>query len=316
MSRWIPFLGALAVGFLMAGVAGASVELSRYRVILDRKPFGSETPPASAATPGSGGGGSGPVVEPFIKFLKISAFVRDDFSPLIRVGLVETRSNQSYLLAEGESADGLTLVRADFEGERVLISKEREAYWLTMDGTYTLEREEALRPVAVEPEAEPAPEEVGEAEPGQNETVPPSAPVVDLPRAAPAEPTPGPEMGAVRSPSAPPRRTLTERRRMIEDIRRRRAELARSRMAPAEEEDDSAPPSVRPATPSIPTPIAEPKPGDVQPQPDAADMERLLQEYQLQAIREGREPLPIPLDPEIDAQLVNEGFLPPVEEGE
>jgi hypothetical protein len=42
-------------------------------------------------------------------------------------------------------------------------------------------------------------------------------------------------------------------------------------------------------------------------------MEHQLQEYQMQAIREGREPLPIPLTPEIDQQLVNEGVLPPAE---
>jgi hypothetical protein len=50
------------------------------------------------------------------------------------------------------------------------------------------------------------------------------------------------------------------------------------------------------------------------PELTGAVLERHLQEYNLQAIREGMPPLPIPLTPEQDAQLVAEGVLPPVEE--
>jgi hypothetical protein len=42
-------------------------------------------------------------------------------------------------------------------------------------------------------------------------------------------------------------------------------------------------------------------------------LEKHLQEYNMQAIREGAPPLPIPLTPEQDAQLVEEGILPPAE---
>lgn len=42
-------------------------------------------------------------------------------------------------------------------------------------------------------------------------------------------------------------------------------------------------------------------------------LEKHLQEYNLQAIRSGAPALPIPLTPEQDAQLVQEGILPPVE---
>ncbi len=41
------------------------------------------------------------------------------------------------------------------------------------------------------------------------------------------------------------------------------------------------------------------------------DVERRLQEYQMQLIREGKTPLPIPITEEMDAQLVEEGILPP-----
>ena len=38
-----------------------------------------------------------------------------------------------------------------------------------------------------------------------------------------------------------------------------------------------------------------------------------LQEYQMEVIRQGMPPLPVPLTPEMDAQLVEEGVLPPQE---
>ena len=49
------------------------------------------------------------------------------------------------------------------------------------------------------------------------------------------------------------------------------------------------------------------------PELTGAVLERHLQEYNVHAIREGMPPLPIPLTPEQDAQLVEEGVLPPME---
>lgn len=43
-------------------------------------------------------------------------------------------------------------------------------------------------------------------------------------------------------------------------------------------------------------------------------LEKHLQEYQMQLIRQGQPPLPIPLTPDMDNQLVNEGILPPQEQ--
>jgi hypothetical protein len=42
-----------------------------------------------------------------------------------------------------------------------------------------------------------------------------------------------------------------------------------------------------------------------------AELKEHLQEYQMEAIRQGQPPLPIPLTPESEAQLAKEGFLPP-----
>lgn len=44
-----------------------------------------------------------------------------------------------------------------------------------------------------------------------------------------------------------------------------------------------------------------------------AEIRKNLQEYQMEVIRQGMPPLPIPLTPEMDDQLVAEGVLPPVE---
>lgn len=44
------------------------------------------------------------------------------------------------------------------------------------------------------------------------------------------------------------------------------------------------------------------------------ELERHLQNYQMEVIRQGLPPLPVQLTPERDAQLVAEGFLPPVDE--
>jgi len=47
---------------------------------------------------------------------------------------------------------------------------------------------------------------------------------------------------------------------------------------------------------------------------EAKAVEAHLQQQQMEAIRKGLPPLPIPLTPEMDAQLVAEGVLPPVDE--
>lgn len=54
----------------------------------------------------------------------------------------------------------------------------------------------------------------------------------------------------------------------------------------------------------------EPRP---EPKYSGEELAQHLQEYQMEVIRQGLPPLPIPLTPEQDDQLVAEGVLPPVE---
>ena len=44
------------------------------------------------------------------------------------------------------------------------------------------------------------------------------------------------------------------------------------------------------------------------------ELERHLQDYQMEVIRQGLPPLPVQLTPDRDAQLVAEGLLPPLDE--
>jgi len=61
--------------------------------------------------------------------------------------------------------------------------------------------------------------------------------------------------------------------------------------------------------------LARQKPVEI-PKPvySGAELEKHLQEYQMEVIREGLPPLPVQLSPDRDAQLVAEGYLPPVDE--
>ena len=44
------------------------------------------------------------------------------------------------------------------------------------------------------------------------------------------------------------------------------------------------------------------------------ELEKHLQDYQMEVIRQGLPPLPVQLTPDRDAQLVSEGFLPELDE--
>lgn len=57
----------------------------------------------------------------------------------------------------------------------------------------------------------------------------------------------------------------------------------------------------------------QPAPPPEPPKYTGAELERHLQEYQMEVIRQGLPPLPIPLTPEMDQQLVQEGVLPPMQ---
>ena len=63
-----------------------------------------------------------------------------------------------------------------------------------------------------------------------------------------------------------------------------------------------------------PAPKPAPKLSPEEEQRRREEIRANLQEYQMEVIRQGMPPLPIPLTPEMDEQLVAEGVLPPQEE--
>jgi hypothetical protein len=60
-------------------------------------------------------------------------------------------------------------------------------------------------------------------------------------------------------------------------------------------------------------PVEPPPPEIVKPKYTGEELQKHLYNYQMEVIRQGLPPLPIPLTPEQDAQLVKEGVLPPLQ---
>ena len=107
---------------LFATLAWGSVpSFDRYRVILDRKPFGDPPPEPVAPRPQ-------PTVSPeqsFARTIRLSAITeREDGS--IRVGLVNSQNNDSFFLSVGETHDGIELVSASFEDEEAVLKRGSE----------------------------------------------------------------------------------------------------------------------------------------------------------------------------------------------
>ena len=209
----VAFAGSLALG--------ATPGFDRYEVILARKPFGAPPPAPEQVRPPP------PKADSFAMSLRLSMILESEDGE-IRVGIVDTRNNKSFVLRVGEPQEGYELVSASYEdGEAVLRQGEEMALLDISKSSF---------------------EEI--------------------------------------APSEQPQRL---------DAARTRSSYAERRRARAEQLQREA---------------AQPPP---EPKYTGAELERHLSEYQMEVIRQGLPPLPIPLTPEQDDQLVAEGYLPPVE---
>lgn len=83
------------------------------------------------------------------------------------------------------------------------------------------------------------------------------------------------------------------------------AEPPSVRGRPVRSSSSASPRTIRRVTPAEPTPVPESQ------FKTQEELEAHLQNYQMEVIRQGLPPLPVPLTPEMDQQLVNEGVLPP-----
>ena len=271
----------------------SAAPFDRYGVILERKPFGAENP-ATALDP------SKPLVPPeqsFTAKFRMSAVTRDRATGKIRVGLVDLKSNGSYMLGIGDSIEGVEVVEADYTTERARLRRAPEDYWVSMSGGSNhydwVGREVPAVVPLPKPDAAPAPVPPVMASPG---------------RMRPA--------GQRSSYSA--RRQSREEIRIRAELERMKAEEARRPKSSRSNEPSVSVASVRSgkgkggATALSETgqalleKLGRSEDADMSPE----EVSALLQEYQKELIRSGQTPLPIPLTPETDRALVEEGILP------
>lgn len=272
--------------FLLEGSAPAS-SFDRYGVILDRKPFGTEpvvVPPAPPPLPPE---------KSVVNQIRMSAVVRDS-AGVLRVGLVDLKNKRNYMVGIGESVDDIEIIEADYAAERARLRRGPEDYWVSMlGGSNRFERI-----------AEPDP--------------PPPAPDLTVVPAAP--------------PTAAEQNRSYAKRRQQREAARLRTELERLREAEAAKAKAAAL-----ASPAAPREAPADTIGSIRAGKKRAggrdteaalsatfsdanrldlseeEIAQMLQDYQKELLRSGQTPLPIPLTPETDRQLVAEGVLLPQE---
>ncbi|MEI6166753.1 MAG: hypothetical protein WCS52_06130 [bacterium] len=280
MGLWITL--CLCAGAQPEAPPAALPDFNRYGVILERKPFGVEALAQSLEPP---------KISPDMSFtakFKMAAVTRDD-NGVIRVGLVDLKSKQSVMLGVGDSIEGVEVVEADYVKERARLRRPPEDYWVSMSGgsnSYDM--------VGKEPSPEVQPDAA-------------------TPAAAPAVAT---RAKAGRSSYAARREArLRKELQQIQAIEALHAKESKTA-------DATSVASVRAGRPKTDAsgkaaPISDTGQALLRLLKNADNSElspdevnSLLQEYQKELIRTGQTPLPIPLTPETDQELVNEGILP------
>jgi hypothetical protein len=127
---------------LLAGIGNAGADFARYQVILDRMPFGVEPTPESLAAAAAKAAAP---QELFTRNLKMCAVTRNLLTGDLQVGLTDALTKKNYFLKVGESEDGITVLQADYDGERALLKKDEQEVWLGMNDAVAMTR----APVAV-----------------------------------------------------------------------------------------------------------------------------------------------------------------------
>jgi len=275
------FVTVVVLGAVLVGVARAATmplyDFARYKVIVDRQPFGEPPQEAVAAVPAQP---PPPPPPPFTKSLRLCGIANDGSETYVAFIDVGVNPNESYYLrVGGDGRNGITVLQADLSAGKVLLKKESEEQWLAMDESPGAGAVPSLpaRLAAIAPMPSLA-----------------VAPPMVSPRVNP------PLMGTITTKPATTTPSLAERIRQYREQRLRA--LAGGATPPA------------PPAPSVPpSPAITP----VQPAETNITQEervRKLREYNLELIRaRGAKgpPLPIELTPDEDAQLVQEGVLPP-----
>lgn len=120
------FLSMAIVSLTGALLVEAAPEgFERYKVILDRKPFG-EPPivPEPVAAPV-------PVTPPWAETYRLVSVTKVEGDD-VRVGILDTRSNRAVVLKVGEMEDGIELLSANIEEESAELRKGGEVVTMTL----------------------------------------------------------------------------------------------------------------------------------------------------------------------------------------
>lgn len=122
---------------LVAGISASGADFTRYQVILDRMPFGVE--PSAEALAAAAAKPEAPK-ELFTRTLKMCAVTRNLLNGELQVGIMDAASKKNYFLRVGETEDGITVVEADYDGERALLRKDGDEAWLGMNDAVAMTR--------------------------------------------------------------------------------------------------------------------------------------------------------------------------------
>jgi hypothetical protein len=257
-------------------------DFTRYDVILDRKPFGVETLPQIQVQP------TVPPDQSFTAKFKMAAVTRDD-NGVLRVGLVDLKSKQSSMLGVGDSIEGVEVVEADYIKERARLRRPPEDYWVSMAGGSNSYEAVAAGPAPV-------------------------APPVAAPATATAAANPRAKAG-LSSYAARREARLRKELQQIQAIEALHAKESKTTDATSVASVRASRPKTDASGKAAPMSdtgqallrlLKNTDNADLSPE----EVNSLLQEYQKELIRTGQTPLPIPLTPETDQELVNEGVLP------
>ncbi|MGD9873707.1 MAG: hypothetical protein AB7T27_05490 [Kiritimatiellia bacterium] len=120
MKKFLTVLVALAA--LKAGANAGDFE--RYRVIMDRKPFGEAPPEAEVVK-------EIPLSESFAKSLRLCA-ITIETDGRVRAGITDDATQSYYRIFEGETEDGMELLSIDPEAQEAVLSKNGEMAVVTM----------------------------------------------------------------------------------------------------------------------------------------------------------------------------------------
>ncbi len=111
-------LTSFAATAILAATASGGADFDRYRVILDRKPFGEITPADTSATIAE----TSAPTEALTRELELKAIIDSGNAPL-RAGFLDKKTTKTFYLEVGEKNETYELVSADYDNEEAVLRR-------------------------------------------------------------------------------------------------------------------------------------------------------------------------------------------------